>query len=136
MVLPNAGGATQHSNITGQDYPTGSAGDAEMRLHEADNTRASGGPVQSGELYKVGEQGPEWFIPSTSGFILPNTPSLTSGLSVGVASAVSGAAPVAPQEVHNHYHVGMVITESKDLKWLAGKMRQQTDIRNSGIAPS
>ena len=135
MLLPNAGGATQHSNITGQDYPTSSAGDAEMRLHEAE-PRASGGPVKSGELYKVGEQGPEWFIPDTSGFILPNMSSLTNGLSVGVASAVSGANPVAPQEVHNHFHVGMVVTESRDFKWLAARMKQQTDIRSSFIAPN
>lgn len=34
--------------------------------------RASGGPVQAGRPYMVGEQGPEPFIPTTDGFILPN----------------------------------------------------------------
>ncbi len=34
--------------------------------------RASGGPVSSGNSYVVGEQGPELFIPKTSGTIIPN----------------------------------------------------------------
>lgn len=35
--------------------------------------RASGGPVSGGESYRVGENGPELFMPSSSGMILPNT---------------------------------------------------------------
>lgn len=34
--------------------------------------RASGGPVQSGRGYIVGESGPEWFEPRSSGVIVPN----------------------------------------------------------------
>lgn len=34
--------------------------------------RASGGPVQAGKTYLVGEEGPEPFIPGRSGTILPN----------------------------------------------------------------
>lgn len=34
--------------------------------------RASGGPVQAGRAYMVGERGPEPFIPSVSGTIIPN----------------------------------------------------------------
>lgn len=33
---------------------------------------ASGGPVQPGKAYIVGEDGPEWFMPKSSGSILPN----------------------------------------------------------------
>lgn len=29
--------------------------------------RATGGPVSPGRAYRVGEQGPEWFVPTTSG---------------------------------------------------------------------
>ena len=43
--------------------------------------RADGGPVNAGEMYLVGERGPEPFIPSTSGTILPN----------GFLQALSGA---------------------------------------------
>lgn len=34
--------------------------------------RASGGPVAAGAAYLVGEQGPELFVPSSSGVIQPN----------------------------------------------------------------
>jgi hypothetical protein len=34
--------------------------------------RAEGGPVGAGELYLVGERGPELFVPTTSGQIVPN----------------------------------------------------------------
>ena len=34
--------------------------------------RASGGPVDAGGAYLVGEQGPELFVPSSSGTIAPN----------------------------------------------------------------
>jgi len=34
--------------------------------------RASGGPVMAGGGYRVGEAGPETFIPQTNGYILPN----------------------------------------------------------------
>lgn len=35
--------------------------------------RASGGPVEAGQLYKVGERGPEYFVPGVSGQIVPST---------------------------------------------------------------
>lgn len=35
--------------------------------------RATGGPVQAGRAYMVGEKGPEPFIPGTSGTVLPNS---------------------------------------------------------------
>ena len=34
--------------------------------------RAAGGPVSAGSTYLVGEQGPELFVPSGSGTIIPN----------------------------------------------------------------
>ena len=40
--------------------------------------RAKGGPVASGTTYLVGEEGPELFTPSRSGYIIPND-ELTSG---------------------------------------------------------
>ena len=48
--------------------------------------RANGGPVASNTAYLVGERGPEVFVPSASGQIVPN---------IGVSSTVSrGGAPV------------------------------------------
>lgn len=34
--------------------------------------KAEGGPVQRGKGYIVGERGPEWFEPATSGMVVPN----------------------------------------------------------------
>lgn len=34
--------------------------------------RAEGGPVMAGQAYRVGEIGPETFVPSTNGMIIPN----------------------------------------------------------------
>jgi phage-related minor tail protein len=40
--------------------------------------RAEGGPVDTGQSYLVGENGPEMFVPSSSGSIVPNArPSVT-----------------------------------------------------------
>lgn len=41
-------------------------------LASPDGTRALGGPVVAGNLYEVGERGPELFAPSVSGTIIPN----------------------------------------------------------------
>jgi hypothetical protein len=41
--------------------------------------RANGGPVSANQPYIVGERGPEWFVPSTAGTVLPNG----SGMSMG-----------------------------------------------------
>lgn len=44
--------------------------------------RAEGGPVDSSHAYLVGENGPEMFVPNTSGTILPNTrPSIVLNVS-------------------------------------------------------
>lgn len=41
-----------------------------------DRYRAKGGPVAANDWYVVGEQGPEIFVPNTSGMIIPNGPSM------------------------------------------------------------
>lgn len=41
--------------------------------------RAAGGPVSANSPYVVGEEGPEWFVPSRSGTILPNGVGLGGG---------------------------------------------------------
>ncbi len=46
--------------------------------------RASGGPVSGGMPYLVGEEGPELFIPSGSGAIMPNGGGNTSGATVNI----------------------------------------------------
>jgi len=50
--------------------------------------RASGGPVQSGKTFLVGEKGPELFTPSSSGNIIPNNKLSNGG--GGVTVVVNG----------------------------------------------
>ena len=51
--------------------------------------RAIGGPVSSGMPYVVGEKGPELFVPSVSGSIIPNGSTSLSGPSVAGAGGNS-----------------------------------------------
>lgn len=50
--------------------------------------RASGGPVQAGKAYVVGEKRPELFVPGQSGSIVPRVPDM-SGASARMMSATS-----------------------------------------------
>jgi phage-related minor tail protein len=69
--------------------------------------RAGGGPVGAGNAYVVGEKGPELFVPSSSGSIIPNgggSGGRSGGSSINVtyniASGVSRSdlAPILEQE--------------------------------------
>ena len=69
--------------------------------------RAMGGPVNAGSPYVVGEKGPELFVPSSSGSIVPNGAMGSSGGSAGgvtvnynIAAGVSRAelVPILEQE--------------------------------------
>jgi len=69
--------------------------------------RAEGGPVNAGGAYMVGEKGPELFVPSSSGSIVPNGAMGSSGASAGgvtvnynIAAGVSRAelVPILEQE--------------------------------------
>lgn len=55
--------------------------------------RAIGGPVQSGQPYMVGERGPEMFVPSRSGSIIPNN-AMGNGMVINV-DARGSADPAA-----------------------------------------
>lgn len=61
--------------------------------------RAGGGPVMAGRAYVVGEDGPEVLVPSTSGFIVPN--SKTSVGASGVSSGQGNGVTFAPNIVVN-----------------------------------
>jgi hypothetical protein len=69
--------------------------------------RAEGGPVNAGGAYMVGEKGPELFVPSSSGSIVPNGAMGSSGggsggvtVNYNIAAGVSRAelAPILEQE--------------------------------------
>ena len=55
-------------------------------------SRASGGPVNAGEMIRVGELGSEWFVPNKDGFIIP----------AGGMKARQAIMPVSVGETHLH----------------------------------
>lgn len=60
--------------------------------------RASGGPVESGQLYLVGERGPELFIPRQSGTIVPNA---TSGMTIQNVQVIFRDTAFTPESFGN-----------------------------------
>jgi len=49
-----------------------------------------GGPVAGGNPYIIGEKGPELFVPSTNGTVIPNNQLKKSGSSVDLNITVNG----------------------------------------------
>jgi hypothetical protein len=66
--------------------------------------RATGGPVNPGQSYKVGERGPERFVPTVPGKIIPNN-RLSGGSSVAISIDVRGA--TGNQEVQRMVSAGV-----------------------------
>ena len=58
--------------------------------------RATGGPVSPGQAYLVGERGPEMFLPTSSGQIIPNASS-GGARDVRVSIVVNGSGQDAPR---------------------------------------
>jgi hypothetical protein len=52
--------------------------------------RAEGGPVQAGRAYLVGERGPEFIVPRTSGTVLPNGVAPGGGRPISVTIHMNG----------------------------------------------
>ncbi|MHA6718793.1 tail tape measure protein [Sphingomonas sp. RS6] len=58
--------------------------------------RATGGPVSPGRAYRVGERGPELFVPTSAGQVAPNA-APAGGRDVRVAITVNAQAGEAPR---------------------------------------
>ena len=62
--------------FTGMDLPSGyysgSGGGGRVNWTDIAGQKAAGGPVTGGKSYVVGEEGPELFVPGSSGNIVPN----------------------------------------------------------------
>ena len=72
-MLANSGTkATYISGDSMSGIPTGSGNTGGSGYVEPGVARASGGPVEAGREYVVGERGPERFRPGVSGTIIPN----------------------------------------------------------------
>lgn len=58
--------------------------------------RATGGPVSPGRAYRVGERGPELFVPTSSGTVVAPTQSGARDVRISIAvNAPAGSAPEA-----------------------------------------
>jgi len=85
-------GATSGSSVNQRSRQLEGGGEATTEINAPG--RASGGPVQAGRPYTVGERGPETFVPGSDGFVLPNgaveaatsTPSRSGQMSVDVTA--------------------------------------------------
>ena len=59
--------------------------------------RATGGPVSPGRGYMVGERGPEMFVPTSSGQVVPNGAGQGGARDVRVSINVTGSGQDAPR---------------------------------------
>lgn len=59
--------------------------------------RATGGPVSPGRAYRVGERGPELFVPTVSGRVEAGAPATGSAVTINVNVASSAAQPALLQ---------------------------------------
>jgi hypothetical protein len=96
--------------------------------------RAGGGPVTRGQLYRVGEDGEELFVPAADGMIIPaeqtrrilaelRRPSTQPLLPVGSAAAASATTgAMTPSAVVKHYHL-TVVQAGNDLVDLRAQFR-------------
>lgn len=83
--------------------------------------RAMGGPVRANEVYTVGEQGPEFFVPDRDGRIL------TAAQSYGMAGAgTSGWGAGGMYENHFHFH-GPVASSDDARRWVADAFNRAAD---------
>lgn len=82
--------------------------------------RANGGPVLGGRPYLVGERGPEIFMPTTSGAILPNS-GIGSGSAQIVVNNYSGAQATATESVDSRGNRRVEITVGE---MVAGELRR------------
>jgi len=57
--------------------------------------RATGGPVSPGAAYLVGERGPEMFVPTSSGQVVPGGQGMARDVRVSIT--VNGSGPDAPR---------------------------------------
>jgi phage-related minor tail protein len=82
--------------------------------------KASGGRVVAGNLYQVGEIGPELFAPNQNGLIVPNSV-LRDAVNVGMGAASSGGLHVDKIEVSIH---NPSLRSDQDVEKLAEKVAQ------------
>ena len=109
-------------NVTTRLGITGFTGESSSQL--VAGVRADGGPVTANKPYLVGERGPELFVPSAAGMIVPNEQLVSGGVtggSMGAGSVVLNVTvtnPVASgEQLANEL---AAYTRRNGTRWLAG----------------
>lgn len=87
------------------------------------NRRARGGPVRADEVYRVGEEGEELFVPNKDGMIIPND-ALRAGASVLSPNEQAGKSGGRASNVNVHMHIHGSSSMAEAIK---------TDVRKGNI---
>ena len=81
--------------FTGGSTGGGGGGILNTILGAITGSRAAGGPVSAGRAYRVGESGPETFVPTGSGSIIPGAGSTVVTYNINAVDAASFKAMIA-----------------------------------------
>lgn len=111
------------SDVMGAGYSAGLTGPSSvMPTYASLPGRADGGPVTAGQAYWVGERGPEPFVPSQSGTIIPNHALGGGGVSVQIVNNSSAHVqqPQVSQDASGQRFIRLVIDQAKNE--IAGEM--------------
>lgn len=100
--------------------------------HVPTEKRASGGPVRRDTPYLVGEEGPETFVPSASGFIVPNGGAKTSSAPVMAASGGAQRLELVIRADSGSRYASFLATELSRL--LQARGADVTILRKLGLA--
>lgn len=87
QAASNSMGSNNYNPTAGLNPNTNYSGLSGLAGLSALAGRASGGPVSGGSAYMVGENGPEPFVPATSGSIISNSAFTESGSGLGQPSS-------------------------------------------------
>jgi phage-related minor tail protein len=89
--------------------------------------RASGGPVKANSLYRVGEEGEEWFVPHQDGTIIPNDAIAAGAASLSPFGPGGRPTQTARADVHMHIHGSSSMAEAIKGDVRTGKIRFVVD---------
>jgi phage-related protein len=84
--------------------------------------RASGGPVHAGQAYVVGEQGPERFVPSVSGYVYPSVGGIAASASGGYGGDYNGGGNVGSININLG---GVVVREEADIDRISSRIAEE-----------
>lgn len=101
--------------------------DIHITVHVEEGERQHGGPVLPGLPYRVGEVGPELFVPASAGYIVPNDVAFPSD-STGSAGAGVGAGSSI------HFHGDIHVHGVQDMRGLIRELERELGYQGRELA--